>query len=142
MADTSLHTDYVILRPVTYDVIVLDDDAETRTSGYAEVQAYFEAEAIAGAAGRSSAARHRWAAGQTVLDVGTPADRYGVTSTADLRPLTAAGQIAVVGTDPAGHQTYPVGVLLTRTDAEERMRALRAGGMSVQVIPEAQLVPV
>jgi hypothetical protein len=142
VAGTSLHTDYVLLRPAAYDLIVLDTtNTETRTSGNGDVRADFEAQARAGAAGRSSAARDRRAAGQAVLDVGAPADRYGVTSTADLRPLTAAGLPAVVGTDPAGHPALPDDVLLTRTDAEERMRALLAGGTPAQVIPEAQLVP-
>ncbi len=141
-AGAALHTDYVVWRPATYDLIVVDEaDAETRTPGHGGNKGDFEAQAAAGAASRSSAGRDRRNGTQSVLGVGAPADRYGVTATADLRPLTAAGAVATPGTDAFGHLVYPAGVLLTRTDAQERMRALHTAGQLVQVIPEAQLVP-
>ncbi|SCF19750.1 hypothetical protein GA0074695_4249 [Micromonospora viridifaciens] len=138
--DTAPRTDYAIVRPARYDLIVSDDPdaAATHDLGHTSMVALAR-----GATGRSAASRALRAEAErgSVVPVGTPLDQYAVTAVGDLRPRTADGSVAVpIGTDPDGRPIFAPGVLVDRVDAQARLRTAAAAGTELQIVPAAQVV--
>ncbi|MCA3502998.1 MAG: hypothetical protein IOD05_07085 [Rhodobacter sp.] len=148
-SDDMFVTDFILRRPVAYEMIWSDSatgSKPTTPDTIAETDsATFSRQAAAGAASRSPQAQAKSRRDETgkVLDIRTPSDRYAVTSRKDLRPLTADGAIASpLSTDASGRPVYGPGVLLARSDAEQRRAALAGrgtAGAELQVVPEAQV---
>ncbi|MGN9778213.1 DUF6603 domain-containing protein [Micromonospora sp. H33] len=139
--DSLPRTDYAVVRPARYDLIVSDDPdaAPQHDLGGKDLVAL----ARGGATGRSAAARALRAEAErgSVVAIGSPVDRYAVTAVGDLRPLTADGSVAVpVGTEPDGRPIFAPGVLVDRVDAQARLRAAQAAGTELQIVPAAQVV--
>jgi len=138
-----LSTTYTRPRPARYDVIVSDsgDPAdEVRAPGDPLPADTFTALSRGGAAGRSAAATNRRVAtAAPTLAAGPPVEQYAVVRDDDLRPLGSDGRaVDPVGTDAVGRPTWPDDVLLTRSQADQRLREL-GGDPSLHVLPVAQL---
>ncbi len=142
-----LRTDYVLARPVTYEVLISDTSVApqtTRSAGQPEPRATFEALVPGGTIGRSPLSRKRSLKREegTVHDIGEVKDLYAVAQVQDLRPIGPNDLPVTLMVDASGHTVFPPGVLLARADAEARLNKLVAGGRkadSLQIVPEAQL---
>jgi hypothetical protein len=139
-----LRTDYVIGRPVAYEVLVSDVAAggqEEHLGPVDEARELFEALVPGGAAGRSAQARQRRLAAEagTVLPVLAARERFGVASPDDLRPLRADGTPAAPLNAGTGTARWADDVVLQQADAEARRDALAASGRRVRIVPEVQL---
>jgi hypothetical protein len=132
----ALSTDSVLSHPVAYETIVFDTEAgEEPARGMDEPQPeVFDSLVPGGRIGTSplSKAQARRSERGTVADVKPAQELYAVTRIGDISPLDENGDEAAASAE---------GVLVGRTDAEERRAALIARGRSddLQILPEAQV---
>ena len=129
----SLAADFVLHHPQTYEMIVIDDpdpDAPTPPPVPANPKLMFSTLVAGGRIAGSVAAKQqaKLAERGSVLAAGVAEPLFAVTASDALVPLGADGQPAAVGT-----------VLLSRTDAEQRLAALPADGRRFQIVPEVQV---
>lgn len=142
-----LRTDYVLSRPVAYEVLLSDasvDPQTTRSAPQPEPRGVFESLVPGGRIGRSPLSQKlaRTREEKTVRNIGEVKDLYAVANVSDLRAIGPNGLPVDPVIDAAGRPVFPEGVLLARADAEARLNELLAGGKSagsLEIIPEAQL---
>jgi hypothetical protein len=143
----TLTADTVLGHPVAYEQIVFDSaaDPEPVRSVASPTASLFEALVPGGAIGASplSKARARHAEKSSVLAVEPVADRFAVTRLRTLEPLAANGRKAApIAVDELGRPVFAEGIVVSRTDAEQRRNTLVADRDQdgLQIVPEAQLV--
>ncbi len=128
-----LEADLVLLHPQSYEMIVIDDPdpgAPTPPAVPANPKLSFSQLVAGGSIAASAASRQqaKLAERGTVRPATVAEPLFAVTAKDSLAPLGADGQPAASGS-----------VLLSRTDAEQRLAALPVDGRRFQIVPEVQV---